>query len=439
MHQTKGSDRPKPELKLTNRGKNVKGNSIAAAQQKSNPHIRSSNGISDLLIYCEYTTNWSVEELSFDFHLSSYCGLASVKVVDADLSALIFLVDFEGWCMQDEEPLHLAHESDKIRTKELMFSPTDNNTPSYFLQSQLSKLGMDQTEIIDDVKSPALKRLHCLPSAFCSTRIPLRLCLCSTGFFPCSAADVETVDADCKPIAAEFKTRSLLSADLQVVCFPAPRAFRRSPSRLLSVDLQVVGRLKSGSDDSSIQTDSYLFVKFIPHSADIKKTVFFLQTANVWSTTSVAVLCRCGPQTAAVLTSKKQTETKSKKEVSLQIAEANKKKQQERFKTSLPNKNPRNCKFLLTTKSVESTSLALQSINNVHGGYSFPASMLGVCDGITDDIFKKDLQNSTGLLVDKATNTLNTSSSGETADRRLGDTLDVVPENLTMTLGSSLS
>ena len=40
MHQTKGSDRPKPELKLTNRGKNVKGNSIAAAQQKSKPHIR---------------------------------------------------------------------------------------------------------------------------------------------------------------------------------------------------------------------------------------------------------------------------------------------------------------------------------------------------------------------------------------------------------------
>ncbi|KAL4576570.1 hypothetical protein LXL04_012666 [Taraxacum kok-saghyz] len=140
------------------------------------------------------------------------------------------------------------------------------------------------------LKSPALKRLHRLPSAFCSTRIPLRLCLCSTGFFPCSAADVETVDADCKPIAAEFKTRSLLSADLQVVCFPAPPAFRRSPSRLLSVDLQVVGRLKSGSDDSSIQTDSYLFVKFIPHSADIKKqTVFFLQIADVWSTTSVAV------------------------------------------------------------------------------------------------------------------------------------------------------
>ncbi|KAL4568476.1 hypothetical protein LXL04_024089 [Taraxacum kok-saghyz] len=43
-------------------------------------------------------------------------------------------------------------------------------------------------------------------------------------------------------------------------------------------------------------------------SADVKKqTVFFLQTADVWSTSSAAEACRCGPQTADVLASKKQT------------------------------------------------------------------------------------------------------------------------------------
>ncbi|KAL4567350.1 hypothetical protein LXL04_022933 [Taraxacum kok-saghyz] len=43
-------------------------------------------------------------------------------------------------------------------------------------------------------------------------------------------------------------------------------------------------------------------------SADVKKqTVLFLQTADVWSTSSAAEGCRCGPQTADVLTSKKQT------------------------------------------------------------------------------------------------------------------------------------
>ncbi|KAL4564271.1 hypothetical protein LXL04_028330 [Taraxacum kok-saghyz] len=42
-------------------------------------------------------------------------------------------------------------------------------------------------------------------------------------------------------------------------------------------------------------------------SANIKKqTVFFLQTADVYSTSSAAEGCRCGPQTADVLASKKQ-------------------------------------------------------------------------------------------------------------------------------------
>ncbi|KAL4586063.1 hypothetical protein LXL04_010694 [Taraxacum kok-saghyz] len=39
-----------------------------------------------------------------------------------------------------------------------------------------------------------------------------------------------------------------------------------------------------------------------------KQTVFLPQTADVWATSSSAELCRCGPQTADVLTLKKQTE-----------------------------------------------------------------------------------------------------------------------------------
>ncbi|KAL4559780.1 hypothetical protein LXL04_031926 [Taraxacum kok-saghyz] len=44
---------------------------------------------------------------------------------------------------------------------------------------------------------------------------------------------------------------------------------------------------------------AYFYVK--------KQTVFFMQTADVWSTSSAAEGCRCGPQTADVLASKKQT------------------------------------------------------------------------------------------------------------------------------------
>ncbi|KAJ0868575.1 hypothetical protein HanRHA438_Chr12g0576071 [Helianthus annuus] len=38
-----------------------------------------------------------------------------------------------------------------------------------------------------------------------------------------------------------------------------------------------------------------------------KQIVFFLQTAEVWSTSSAADVCSCGPQTTDVLPLKKQT------------------------------------------------------------------------------------------------------------------------------------
>ncbi|MFS7975002.1 hypothetical protein Hanom_Chr10g00875391 [Helianthus anomalus] len=38
-----------------------------------------------------------------------------------------------------------------------------------------------------------------------------------------------------------------------------------------------------------------------------KNTVFFLQTAKVWSTSSATDVCRCCPETEDVLSLKKQT------------------------------------------------------------------------------------------------------------------------------------
>ncbi|MFS7921750.1 hypothetical protein Hanom_Chr03g00240541 [Helianthus anomalus] len=51
----------------------------------------------------------------------------------------------------------------------------------------------------------------------------------------------------------------------------------------------------------------FLFQQFV----EVKKqTVFFLQTAEVWSTSYATDVCRCGPQTADVLPLKKQTAPK---------------------------------------------------------------------------------------------------------------------------------
>jgi hypothetical protein len=87
--------------------------------------------------------------------------------------------------------------------------------------------------------------------------------------------------------------------------------------------------------------------------------------------------------------------------------------------------------------------------------------VLGVGDGITDDTLEEGLEDTTGLFVDHCKadtleivheaickrvrgkhtgrDTLDTTTTRETADSGLSDTLDVVTENLSVTLGATLS
>ena len=50
-----------------------------------------------------------------------------------------------------------------------------------------------------------------------------------------------------------------------------------------------------------------------------------------------------------------------------------------------------------------------------------------------------NLENTTGLFVDKARDTLDTSAASQSPDGWLSDTLDVVTENLPVTLCASLA
>jgi hypothetical protein len=65
--------------------------------------------------------------------------------------------------------------------------------------------------------------------------------------------------------------------------------------------------------------------------------------------------------------------------------------------------------------------------------------MLCVGHSIPDDILKEDLEHSSGLLIDEATDTFDTTTTSQTTDSRLGNALDVITKHLAMTLGSSLS
>jgi len=93
----------------------------------------------------------------------------------------------------------------------------------------------------------------------------------------------------------------------------------------------------------------------------------------------------------------------------------------------------------LTAESVESASLAFQSIDNVHGGNGLPLGVFSVGYSITDHILQEHLENTAGLFVDKTGDSLHTTTTSQTTDSGLGDTLDVVTKNLPVALCTSLS
>ena len=94
---------------------------------------------------------------------------------------------------------------------------------------------------------------------------------------------------------------------------------------------------------------------------------------------------------------------------------------------------------VLSSKSVKSSALTLQGVDDVEGCDSLAARVLGVGDSIPDDVLEEDLQNTSGLLIDKAGDTLDASTTSQSANSGLCDALDVVSEHLSVPLGTSLS
>lgn len=99
--------------------------------------------------------------------------------------------------------------------------------------------------------------------------------------------------------------------------------------------------------------------------------------------------------------------------------------------------------------------MSLEGIDNIERSDGLALGMLSVCDSITNDTLKEGLENTTGLLVDHfeisaldanrgdgvhtRRDTLDTTTTSETTDSGLSDTLNVVTKNLSVTLGSTLS
>ena len=93
----------------------------------------------------------------------------------------------------------------------------------------------------------------------------------------------------------------------------------------------------------------------------------------------------------------------------------------------------------LSAESVEGATLPLESVDHVHGGDGLPLGVLGVGDGVPDDVLKEDLQHSASLLIDESRDPLDASSAGQPPDGGFGDALDVVTKNLPVPLGASFA
>jgi hypothetical protein len=55
----------------------------------------------------------------------------------------------------------------------------------------------------------------------------------------------------------------------------------------------------------------------------------------------------------------------------------------------------------LTTKAVQSTTLSLQRIDDVHRRDGLATSVLGVGDGVTNDVLEEHLQHTASLFVNQ--------------------------------------
>jgi hypothetical protein len=93
----------------------------------------------------------------------------------------------------------------------------------------------------------------------------------------------------------------------------------------------------------------------------------------------------------------------------------------------------------LLSEAVEGTTLSLQGINDIHGGDSLSLGVFTVSDGVANDIFKENLEYTSGLLVDETADSLDTTSTSQTTNGRFGYSLDVVSQNFSMSLCTSLA
>ena len=93
----------------------------------------------------------------------------------------------------------------------------------------------------------------------------------------------------------------------------------------------------------------------------------------------------------------------------------------------------------LTSEAVKGAALSFEGVYHIERCDGLSARVLGVCDGVTDNILEEDFQYASGFLVDETGDTFHATSPSKTADGRFRNALDVVSEDLSVSLGTALA
>ena len=96
-------------------------------------------------------------------------------------------------------------------------------------------------------------------------------------------------------------------------------------------------------------------------------------------------------------------------------------------------------KNALAAEAVQGAALPLESVHDVEGRDGLAAGVLGVGDRVADHVLEEHLEHTAGLLVDEPGDALDTAAASQAPDGGLGDTLDVVAQDLAVPLGAALA
>jgi hypothetical protein len=77
-----------------------------------------------------------------------------------------------------------------------------------------------------------------------------------------------------------------------------------------------------------------------------------------------------------------------------------------------------------SSETVKGSALSLKSIYDIECGDGLSLGVLGVADGISDNVLEEASEDNSGLVIDERADSLDSTSSGESSDSWLGDTKD---------------